>query len=1381
MNNGTRLFKQTALQARARSAGRALGSTLSAAVLASAMMAGSSAFAADIVVDNPASPLVLTNSEQINIENVYLQNGAEIQGNGTADILASGTFALESGSVLQVGLGGTAGLEKTTAGWVTLTGSNSYTGTTEVFGGTLQIGDGVTGSLNSASAVNIRINARVELNLASGSTFANNVYIEKVGGDFGNFVVNSSGTTTISGVISGGGGFFQLNSDGHTILTGENTSTGAYGVEGGTLQIGDGTTGSISSAASVYIHDSAQLLINLADNGVFANDIGNGGLLQTIANGTNTLAGAISGTGAFIQSGSGTTILTGTNTYTGYTAVSSGTLQIGDGVSGSINDLSDVYVEEAGSLVLHLRNDGIFGSDVYNDGKVFTSASGTNTVSGVISGTGSLTQNGNGVTILDNQNTYSGATSVLSGTLKAGADYAISYESAVSVDAGSTLDLRYTDQEIGSLSDGENGGGTVRIRRGELRTGYDNTDTTFSGSITGWRGRLVKTGNGTFTLTGANTYTGSTVVASGTLQIGDGVSGSISAQSRVYIDSDASLVLNLADGSEFENRIRNRGSIFSIADGTTTISGRISRGGDFYQAGTGTTILTANNTYWGNTYVQSGTLQIGDGSTYGSGISNSEYVQVDANATLAIKLAHNDEFNNDVTNNGTVRSIVGEVEIVPDDWVPAVNNISGQIVGTGGFIKEGKGTTVFTNAYNDDPSYDTAHYYAGDTEIREGTLKTDGLWNLSIYSKHNVSEDAVLDLNGYNQNIRALTGAGRVENIDGDLYIGYLYDFDEEDWVIGESSDYGVFDGVLAGSGNIYKGGYGLWALNGENTFDGYLENNAGAIALNGSIEAQVDNNAFFFGNGYVGGGFHNHGELIALDYETGNPGTLTIGENFEQFDDSIYYVAVKSAKNHSKVEVLGEAHLDGTVVLTSFSKYKPKRDDKLTILTADDGVEGKFDKLESRLQKTMLKPKLVYKDDKVIVEFQQRKFASLSGLTPNQKAVARALDKDSNRKSLNKLFDKLNDLDFDDVPGVLAKLSPEQFAAIFNIGFATSQLQFTNIERRLDDVRRGKAGFSTNGLALSNSHGTLNYDGMPIVNEKNGLTLAGWDGKSVVGKQTVAPVISESRWSFFATGSGEWADVESTRNARGSDFRTGGVNIGADYRVNENLVLGITAGYTNTTSDLFDGGKIDVNSGRGAVYGTWFNDGFYVNALAGGAYNSYDTKRSTFGGKAHASPNGGEFDALLGGGYDFCVGGLTVGPIASLQYTYLGLSSFNESGSDAPLHFRSQHQDSLKSTLGLKAAYTFNIGSVAITPEVRAQWVHEYLDSTAAVESSFASGGSTFTVNGPNIGRNGVLIDAGVSAQITQGVSVFAYYTGDYGRTNYTSNSVNGGFRINF
>lgn len=142
--------------------------------------------------------------------------------------------------------------------------------------------------------------------------------------------------------------------------------------------------------------------------------------------------------------------------------------------------------------------------------------------------------------------------------------------------------------------------------------------------------------------------------------------------------------------------------------------------------------------------------------------------------------------------------------------------------------------------------------------------------------------------------------------------------------------------------------------------------------------------------------------------------------------------------------------------------------------------------------------------------------------------------------------------------------------------------------------------------------------------------------------------------------------------------------------------------------------------------------------------------------------------------------GAFTWGPVASVQYSTVAIDGFEERGAIGSLRINAQSQDSLKSAVGVKASYRQRIGRVIVTPEVRAQWQHEYLDNKSSIDAGFSSGNS-FTVNGPRIGQDALLLDAGVSAQLTSHVAIFTYYTGELGRENYTTHSINGGIRVSF
>ena len=141
------------------------------------------------------------------------------------------------------------------------------------------------------------------------------------------------------------------------------------------LQIGNGgTTGSISDSSPVT--DDASLVFDRSDTYVYG--------------------GLVSGAGSLTQAGAGPLVLTGSNTYTGGTLVSAGTLQVGNG--GTSGAIGPGGVANYGSLVFNLANS-------YTPG-------------GVISGPGDLFQNGQGTVILTSPETYTGTTTINSGTLQ---------------------------------------------------------------------------------------------------------------------------------------------------------------------------------------------------------------------------------------------------------------------------------------------------------------------------------------------------------------------------------------------------------------------------------------------------------------------------------------------------------------------------------------------------------------------------------------------------------------------------------------------------------------------------------------------------------------------------------------------------------------------------------------------------------------------------------------------------------------------------------------------------------------------------------------------------------------------------------------------------
>ncbi len=165
---------------------------------------------------------------------------------------------------------------------------------------------------------------------------------------------------------------------------------------------------------------------------------------------------------------------------------------------GSLNGSGDV-IDSSSTATLTVIGGGSFAGAI----------SGTNTA---------LTVNGVSQTLtLSGTNTYAGPTNVLAGTLSLGSTGAGANASDFTVAAGSTLNLLGNNATVGSLA----GAGTVLLGSGTLTTGANNNSTSFAGLISGLGG-LTKVGTGTSTFSGSGTYGGSTTVNAGTLQLANG-------------------------------------------------------------------------------------------------------------------------------------------------------------------------------------------------------------------------------------------------------------------------------------------------------------------------------------------------------------------------------------------------------------------------------------------------------------------------------------------------------------------------------------------------------------------------------------------------------------------------------------------------------------------------------------------------------------------------------------------------------------------------------------------------------------------------------------------------------------------------------------------
>ena len=230
---------------------------------------------------------------------------------------------------------------------------------------------------------------------------------------------------------------------------------------------------------------------------------------------------------------------------------------------------------------------------------------------------------------------------------------------------------------------------------------------------------------------------------------------------------------------------------------------------------------------------------------------------------------------------------------------------------------------------------------------------------------------------------------------------------------------------------------------------------------------------------------------------------------------------------------------------------------------------------------------------------------------------------------------------------------------------------------------------------------------------------------------------------------------------AAGYDIETTGVTLGADRLVSDGSGLGFTASYVGNRAFLTNNGKVTVDGWAGARlrHVVWRQR--LSERLDWFGYDKYDTRRAAVSGNASGTTDGPEMDGYPGAAYDFKCKRFTFGPVASVQYVYVGIHSYDESGSLSPLHLEYNDANSLQSFAGARIAYDLPVKDVTLRPQIKAGWQHEFFDADHAITSRFASGaGSDFTVHSSTIGRDSLSLSGGLSVQWSRAVSTYVCTT---------------------
>ena len=280
--------------------------------------------------------------------------------------------------------------------------------------------------------------------------------------------------------------------------------------------------------------------------------------------------------------------------------------------------------------------------------------------------------------------------------------------------ATATFDLGYNNQAVASLSGVA--GSIVSVGAGALlTTGGGNTSTTFAGSLVG-NGGLVKTGSGSFTLSGSDMYTGTTAINGGSIVQGSNFP--LSAFGSLTVASTAARGLDMAGFNTTVNGLFGTGTVGSSSGsptltvgnvgGTATFSGVIQDAVNLVKAGSGTQTLSGTDTYVGSTTIAAGTLQLGSSTA----LPSTTPLTVNGTAVRGLDLAGYNATIGAISGTGAIGSSLGSPALTIGNGGGS-GTFSGTIQDSLALVKSGSGTQFLSSTDS----------YAGGTTITGGVLQ----------------------------------------------------------------------------------------------------------------------------------------------------------------------------------------------------------------------------------------------------------------------------------------------------------------------------------------------------------------------------------------------------------------------------------------------------------------------------------------------------------------------------------------------------------------------------------------------------------------------------------------------------------------------------------
>ncbi|MET0050691.1 MAG: autotransporter domain-containing protein [Candidatus Thiodiazotropha sp.] len=371
-----------------------------------------------------------------------------------------------------------------------------------------------------------------------------------------------------------------------------------------------------------------------------------------------------------------------------------------------------------------------------------------------------------------------------------------------------------------------------------------------------------------------------------------------------------------------------------------------------------------------------------------------------------------------------------------------------------------------------------------------------------------------------------------------------------------------------------------------------------------------------------------------------------------------------------------------------------------------------------------------------------------------------------------------------------LQQVVPESATKANNVSRQGGETQVRNLGSRISALRAGARGLSFNGLDWR-----IDGEDLPL------QLMAEAYRQSQGGGASADNQLLESRLGVFVTGDIASGSKDETDLETGLDFDTYGLTVGADYRINNQFILGGAFGVINTQADLNDNaGDLDTQGYSLSLYGTYYSEQNYFIDFAGsyGVNNFEQTRNIVYqldglanvNQKLDADYDGDMYSLFVGSGYDFSRGAWSFGPRVDLEYVRSNVDGFTEQVSNAnadgggwATRVEDMDQTWLTMNLGGRVSYTHSTDWGVLIPYARLDWLHEFKDDSQTVNAYFVDDPSpqAIEISTEDPDRDYMRLRLGTSAQFQNGLVGFFDFGTLFANSRWSSNNVSVGIRMEF